>query len=397
MDVLLRRFTGGVSGARASDHLDADEMNTFAEGTLPPAARARYVSHLADCGQCRQQVAQLALSAGAAVRTEHSVPVKRTSRSIWQMLAGWFAFPVLRYAAFAAVLLIVAGVAFIARRPRRDRGLVAGNQTSEQRQASAVKSTAADSNGSSPANTARAMTSPAKADSTSDQNPKRDETRVAENITPLQPAKEAPLPSASTESKAGESRAYKMSPSYAPPPPGETQNGLRDQETVAGALSTQKKAETADKLTTANREREVAKDAGRSDDRYRTETANQPVVASRRAGDEKQKSGPSRNLENRAINRNENDVSAESPKTQTGADIKSSTAESSETRSIGGHKFRRQGNSWVDQKFKASMAMKAISRDSDEFKALDSGVRSIAQQLGGEVIVVWKGKAYLIK
>jgi len=66
-------------------------------------------------------------------------------------------------------------------------------------------------------------------------------------------------------------------------------------------------------------------------------------------------------------------------------------------RSVGGHKFRRQGNSWVDQKFKSSMTLRNISRGSDEFAALDSGVRSIAQQLGGEVIVVSKGKAYLIK
>jgi len=62
-----------------------------------------------------------------------------------------------------------------------------------------------------------------------------------------------------------------------------------------------------------------------------------------------------------------------------------------------GHKFRRQGNSWIDQKFKSSMTLRNISRGSDEFAALDSGVRSIAQQLGGEVIVVSKGKAYLIK
>jgi len=43
------------------------------------------------------------------------------------------------------------------------------------------------------------------------------------------------------------------------------------------------------------------------------------------------------------------------------------------------------------------MTVKSISRGSNDFDALDSGLRSIAQQLGGEVIVVWKGKAYLIR
>ena len=43
------------------------------------------------------------------------------------------------------------------------------------------------------------------------------------------------------------------------------------------------------------------------------------------------------------------------------------------------------------------MSLKNIARGSDEFSSLDSGIRSIAQQISGEVIVVWKGKAYLIK
>ena len=84
-------------------------------------------------------------------------------------------------------------------------------------------------------------------------------------------------------------------------------------------------------------------------------------------------------------------VSSDAPKTE-GRD-----EDQPQTRSAGGHKFRRQGNAWVDQKFKPSLSLKNISRGSDEFSSLDNGLRSIAQQLGGEIIVVWKGKAYLIK
>ncbi len=397
IDLLMRRHARSAKHTTTTDHLDADEMNTFAEGALPRVARARYVSHLADCDQCRQQVAQLALSAGAVVRTEQSVPEKPASRSVWQVFGGWFALPVLRYAAFAAVLLIVAGVAFIALRPRSDGSLVTGNGPLEQHPASAVKSSAPDSNATSPTNTPPATASPATTGAASDQNPKRDETRVAENISPPQPAKEAPLPSASTESKAGESQAYKMSPSYAPPPPGESQARVREQESVAGTLSAQKKAEAPDKIAAADRERDATKDAGRADQGIRIATANQAAPMQRRAADDKQKGGPSRNVDNLSMNRNQVELRSEPPKTQTGADNKTSTEESSGTRSVGGHKFRRQGNSWVDQKFKSSMAMKSISRGSDEFKALDSGVRSIAQQISGEVIVVWKGKAYLIR
>src|SRR6266404_3772233 len=107
IDLLMRRYARGASRTAAPEHLDPDEMNAFAEGALPPAARSRYVLHLADCDQCRQQVAQLSITAGALVRSEQSASAKPGSRSVWQMLIGVFALPVLRYAAFAAMLVIV--------------------------------------------------------------------------------------------------------------------------------------------------------------------------------------------------------------------------------------------------------------------------------------------------
>jgi hypothetical protein len=72
-------------------------------------------------------------------------------------------------------------------------------------------------------------------------------------------------------------------------------------------------------------------------------------------------------------------------------------AQSDEPVSVGGRKFRRQGSVWVDLKFKSSMPVTTVARGSENFSALDSKLRSIAQQLGGEVIVVWKGKAYRIR
>jgi len=48
-------------------------------------------------------------------------------------------------------------------------------------------------------------------------------------------------------------------------------------------------------------------------------------------------------------------------------------------------------------KFKSSMAVRRVARGSEDFAALDSRLRSIAEQLSGEVIVVWKGKAYRIQ
>jgi len=392
----MRRFGSGAQGESLGDHLDPDEMNTFAEGALPPAARSRYVSHLADCDQCRRQVAQLSITAGAVVRSEQSAAARPESRSVWQMLIGIFALPVLRYVAFAAVVLGVAGVAYLALRPRSEQKLVASSEPLEQHPASALKAPAIDNNGNTQTNAAQSSSSPTVAATPSTQNPKREDLRVAENIVPPVAAKQAPLPSISTESKAGESQAYKALPSYAPPPPGESQATTQEQRSAAGGASySQKKAETAGKVDSADRERDLAKDAVRADEPLRPTYSGQPTSVTRKATDEKQKGGPSRNVDNLA-NRTQNEVRNEPAKARTGGDKQSSDDESSETRSVGGHKFRRQGRGWIDQKFKSSMAMKNISRGSDEFKELDSRLQSIAQQLSGQVIVVWKGQAYLI-
>jgi hypothetical protein len=399
IDLLMKRYTRRANGPTPADHLDTDEMNTFAEGKLSPATRARYVSHLADCDQCRQQVAQLALSGGAVLHSHPSVADKSEHRTLWQVFTGLFALPVLRYAAFAAVLLMVTGVSFLVLRGRHNGDLVAVSQPNEQQPASAVKAPVGEGNENSQASAARAASSPAQTTTGSDQNPKRDESRVAENISPPQPTKEAPAPGVFAEKKAGESEAIRTLPSYAPPPPGETQTATREQQSVGGAgtVAGLRKPEPVDKAASADRpERDVAKDAVRVDDANRA-AQPQSVAANRKAVDEKAKGGPSRNFD-LSMNRSQTENRAEPPKTQsTGADSRTSTEESAEKRSAGGHKFRRQGKAWIDQKFKSSMTLKSVARGSDEFNTLDSGLRSIAQQLGGEVIVVWKGKAYLIR
>ena len=72
IDVLLRRYARKSPTNATTEHLDADELNAFAEGSLPAAARARYVSHLLDCDNCRQIVSQLTISSGAIVGAESS-------------------------------------------------------------------------------------------------------------------------------------------------------------------------------------------------------------------------------------------------------------------------------------------------------------------------------------
>jgi hypothetical protein len=330
---------------------------------------------------------------------------------------GMFALPLLRYAAFAAVVLIIAGVAFVAlRRPRSDSEskLIAASEPVNQQPGTAVKPPSSSQDGglqNKQANSETRSASPSQSGAENDKTGKPETLRAAEDspTTALpKPMKEAaPAAPAEAEKKGGQGEVAQAVPSYAPVPPGEAttqqkQEAYREQQRAAGISGPrqQQKVDSYDKLA-QERERDATKDA-RTDELARKSApgsvaSNQAPPSPRRAADEKAK-GPMRNMESNAINRNENAGRAEPPKmmNSAGAD-RASTEETPQTRSAGGKKFRRQGAAWVDQKFKSSMTLKNVSRGSDEFAALDSGLRSIAQQLGGEVIVVWKGKAYLIK
>jgi hypothetical protein len=405
IDLLFRRFASGAAGpSNGLDHLDADELNAFAEGALPPVARARYVSHLADCSQCRRQVSDLALASGAVARAEKSVVQTPANTGWWATLMGLFALPALRFAAVGAVLVLVAGVAFVALRNRREpSALVAKNEPTQDRPLAVKPTTATDGGLTSPSGTRNGSAEPSPASAATSapatqlpagMNEKQPEIRSADSAVPAEPMKETTKPVV-TEKKAEEVTVAKAIP-YAPPPPGETQSLGGVQSQTGGSVSApggprQQVQQQSDKSLSTERERDLAKDA-RLDDASRK--SDQPALAMRRPNDEKLKGGPSRNMDNMSSNnRATNEVRSETPKN--GRDA--AAEDNPETRSAGGRKFRRQGNSWVDQKFKSSMSLKKISRGSDEFSSLDSGLRSIAQQLGGEIIVVWKGKAYLIK
>jgi hypothetical protein len=71
-----------------------------------------------------------------------------------------------------------------------------------------------------------------------------------------------------------------------------------------------------------------------------------------------------------------------------------------ETRSVAGRKFRRQGNAWVDTAYREGQSYTVVRRNSEQFRALaadEPQLRRVADALGGEVTVVWKGRAYRIR
>jgi hypothetical protein len=300
IDVLMRRYAKAAPRTSVSGHLDADELSAFAEGALPPATRASYVSHLADCDDCRKQASALAISSGAVVRTEESPATVVEGRSFWQLLAGLFALPVLRYAAFAAVLLIVAGVAFVAlrqsRQSRSDSPMIAKNEPGNQQSDSAVKPPAEFREGSGGNKQANAETRSAPSPQL---NAGNDQTAKADTATkPVEPPvstglmKEAPPAAPVTaEKKAVQGEVTQTAPSYAPVPPGDIatqkkQEDFRGSQVGSGISGPRQQQQKLDidkfgqeRESTKDRERDANKDVARTDDLARKSDAPASVAA----------------------------------------------------------------------------------------------------------------------
>ena len=398
MDVLLRRYAKGATEAKNAEHLDADELSAFAEGSLPLAARSRYVSHLADCDDCRKLASQLAIAAGRLEEVRVPASESTTEQSWWRKISTVFAPPVLRYVAFAVVLVAVVGIAFVVwRRPRPAAPELIAQNGPASRTVEAVR----PSQTHEPANAgeaqregtiAKAVPQPTAAPFF---DQKKLESSEANSPPPPKPAdalaakETAP---ATTAGRASDLPRSEASPSYAPAPPTESERAdvrSREQQNVGGLLAGgPKRNESLEKYKVLDRSRsgEPAKD--RDEDRARA--ANQPAAtenkqddaAARGRAESRTASVPSRSVQEMRI---ENRKADKTEETET------------EMRSVGGRKFKRQGNAWVDVKLKTSMPIRTISRDSEDFEKLDSGLRSIAHQLSGQIIVVWKGKAYRIK
>lgn len=397
MDVLIRRYAKGAAKSTSVEHPDADELNAFAEGALPTAARQRYLSHFADCDDCRKLVSQLAVTTGAGV--EARIPASEPVEPWWKKLGAVFAIPVLRYAAFAVLLLAVGGTALLVlRQPaQRDAGMIAQNQP-QTNPAEAMKPATSPELDSlheqeiqRSANTATAQpTFPPMADRNQSESTTADPPPPPAKAAEALAAKDS-APVVTGSARADDAPRAQSSPSYAPPPPAETyglESRGREQQRAGATPGGPRRNESYDKSKTADRAGDFAK---ARDDATSNRVATSQPSSETRLEDAKRERTPSESVTVSPKSIGELRVARKSEGTRDASE------EAPETRSVGGRKFTRQGNAWVDSKLKSSMSVRSIARGSEEFDKLDSGLRSIAKQLSGEIVVVWKGKAYRIR
>jgi hypothetical protein len=396
-----------VAMNEAGAHLDADELNVYAEGALPPAARARYASHLADCRSCRATVTNLTLAAHEAAEERASAAPESASpsKSWWSAIAALFAPPVLRYAVPAIMLLGVIVVALVATRDRSEPQFVAQNQEkqadndvgSERAAPETSASQISPGESADAANSSATPTETTKRDATSETTPSDGILRSNANTGQISSATaNEPTPAQASDAddspqrreRALDDELYATEPKPAPAPPvttsrpaapsaGKVEEARQDREQDAAATGAN--TETADlgrASTSSSRKEAEAKDKSSA------------------AGEDAARQGGASQTGARAMTRK----AAKSPAANR-ADDNKDASNSTETRSVAGRRFRRQGNAWIDTAYSSSRSTINVARGSDQYRALaadEPGLRSIAEQLGGEVIIVWKGKAYRI-
>ncbi len=370
VDLLLRSFARGQGeGGSASAHLDADELNSYAEGLVPAAARVRYTEHLADCPSCRGIVVGLTQAAGAVIHREAASESSKSS--FWRSLSLFFSSPALRYAVPALVLTVIIGLGLIAFRQQRTSDFVAQNQPANAAASPQDETRPNAVIAPSPVESPTTFGAPAR--------PNVEVGEVSKNKTADKKADaELPVPSEPTLAKAGRDDAaapgsgvgmVAQSPPAAPAKAAELPpSSVEVRKLPDFAREPAERREEQERVAS----REEYKNKDDEDIHGPNRARNAPLSATQRAADNMIRGGPSANKNNT------NEV---------------------ETRTVSGKRFTRGSAGWVDTEYN-SQSMTRLTRGSDQYRALvadEPGIRTIAERLDGVVIVVWKGRAYRIQ
>jgi len=380
IDTLLR---GWASNARsrsakpsenvAGSHLDADELSSYAEGVLPVAARARYTAHLSDCDECRKLVAELTearpLPAGDQVVTD-------VNRSWRARLAAFFAPSVLKYAVPSLAVLLIAVVFFATRNKEDVRSVALKTELPVSSSSAPSPFVTSDKGGSPQAATSETSKTVTRTSSSpqgqTSQAQDEDRTRAdkKDNEERAKQTADTATAAATDASRRAEADAKHKSPAPA------------EETVVVAPPAAAAPAPTAKVVANAPKESDAeARDA---------------MAGSRERGGPS-KGGPSKG---EVASKNAGGRGQDKTETRSLSSLQAGIASNDQQRIVAGRKFRREDGKWIDVTYKSSMAATTVARDSEQFRALvadEPEIEAISKQLSGEVIVVWKGRAYHIK
>ena len=377
MDLLLRRLgqRPDVFTPDAEDHLDADELNAYAENVLPAKTRARYTAHLAECSRCRELVVQLSASAGVVIAEQAD---KVAGPSGWRKFLASLVSPmVLRYAAPALGLIVVAVIGVVVLRRDNRRDYVSQVQNDQARPASVAQLPESNQQ------TASSDTSSKPVDSLEKEVPKKNEAQPSPTSAPQ--GTSAAVSQNAPPAKAPEAKADAQ-PVVAsePPPPASASVAVVGEPKQIPNEDAARKVETEVKVApkdVTTHDFELGKAAKKAPD---------PATMRARAAKNKSEVNSIAGVQGGAASGNARGA----------ADDRDEKESRVETRSVAGRQFRKQGGIWTDTAYDSSRGAMNLARNSEAYRTLvadEPGIKTIADQLDGEIIVVWKGRAYHIR
>ena len=367
VDLLLRRLARrDDASVPDADHLDADELSAYAENELPAAARSRYTAHLAECSRCRALVVQLSSAIGVVAATNAANVSKP---SAWRtFLASLFTPMVLRYAAPALGLIVVAAIGFVVLREQRSARLDTQVSSNEQRPTALPQPEpgtsvyAYDSRGKNEPSPEGLVDRQAKT-----QQP-AEKTAPGQNATPVVSSGEADL----SKDKAAQPKPEQQTATAnepAPPPKVAPSATTEESQKPAEIEVNKKEVRELSAAPTAQR----APHTGEGEDRKTNDFTRPPKAGDRISG---VASGASAGTVKR-----DDDLSAS-------------------TRSVAGRRFQKKGGVWIDTAYDSSKDSMTVTRRSERYRSLiadEPAIKMIADELDGEIIVVWKGHTYRIR
>ena len=367
IDAILRKAREPVGAAVAvSGHLDADAVAAFAENALPQKARLLYMEHFADCDHCRKQLTYaISNNAAADATTADSYATAAAVETVVPWYRSLFRTPNLAMAMGALVLAFSGVLGYLVLQNRNSE--VSVSQVNDK-QIPSVPNSAAEPVAAANANAAAANTLAPAANTAAMPNQAANSVANATGSGAAGTTTRGPGQPESEGYAVDGVDANQPKPITAAPPPAPEPADKPD------ASRDERKAET-EKQKEENKD--LSKEKQESDDRMARESV--PSAA--------KKTGPNRASGPRQNQQNQTTDNTYSNQTSAGM--------VSDLKTAGGKKFENRNGAWYDTAYHGQ-ATTNVRRGTDEFKKLDGGLRSIANSIGGTVVVVWKDKAYRI-
>lgn len=388
IDALMRKEAAGRTitiGEIASPHLDADEIAAFVENAVPTTTRAGFITHFAQCDDCRGTLSHaIALHAENAAAEPAGVAAPAVTVAVpWYRKL--FLFPNLAYVMGGLVLLFAGfiGLSVLTRNYQSGQSDVSSVRSSDERRAASEAPSAAapfaNSNASvgysanaasNAANSAMANApgglTAVPANATTANTMTVNTPAAAKEIAPAQPGKDLNAPDDEDQKKS--------EPVAAAPPPAKAEAYSTDG--VSGR-------QTQDLPLLKPAESEKSRRA----EENKAMQQMSPAPKSK---------GPSRdrNEINNARNRNETTTDLLSRKRDNAGTGR--TGSDAGKKQVSGRTFEFRQGVWYDTDYQGQSTIN-IRRNTDNYRKLDLGLRGIAESFIGTVVTIWNGKAFRIQ